>query len=105
MFFDNQSYFSFLKRAKEKGLKIPVVPGIMPVLTHKFFARDWGVKYPSGLREAYNGVDPKGEEESGIRYAVMQCQELLLEKAPGLHLYTMNKSKAALEIVKGLRPT
>ncbi len=102
MFFDNAAYFRFLEAIRSAGIKLPVIPGIMPVLTPKFFAREWGVKFPQGFKEGFTGQDAEADEAYGIEFAARQCRELLAQGAPGLHLYTMNKAQASLKIYKAL---
>lgn len=103
MFFDNASYFAFVERARAAGITLPIMPGIMPVLTPKFFAREWGIKIPAGFKEGFTGTDAAADEAHGIRFAASQCQGLLEGKAPGLHLYTMNKAAASLKIHAALK--
>lgn len=103
LLFDNQHYLGYVQSLKEMGLTLPVIPGVMPVLSPKFFARDWGVGFPSGFRESIESApSPEEAERRGIAFAVKQCWELLHLDAPGLHLYAMNKAKASLEIYEGM---
>ena len=98
MFFDNPSYFAFVKAARGAGVTQPIQPGILPVLSEKFFAREWGVRYPAGFKEGFAGAPPEAAETRGLDFAAAQCLGLLKEGAPGLHLYTMNKARASLAI-------
>jgi methylenetetrahydrofolate reductase (NADPH) len=98
MFFDNAAYFDFVARARDYGIKQPIAPGVMPVLTPKFFARDWGVAIPLELRRGL-GTEPSPEgAEHGLEFCIRQCQELLQGGAPGVHLYTMNKAETAAKV-------
>src|SRR5262249_44265594 len=91
MFFDNHDYFSLLRRARAYGITQPIVPGIMPVLSPKFFARDWGVVIPQRLRDGV-GSEPGPEGAAfGLQFCLDQCRHLLKGGAPGIHLCTMNK--------------
>jgi methylenetetrahydrofolate reductase (NADPH) len=98
MFFDNAAYFDFVARARSYGVKQPIIPGVMPVLTPKFFARDWGVAIPLELKTGL-GAEPSPEgAEHGLSFCIRQCQELLHGGAPGIHLYTMNKAETAAKV-------
>lgn len=95
MIFDNRAYFSFVAKAKAAGIQVPMVPGIMPVTSLKFFARDFGVSYPQGYREGFRGEDAAADKAHGLAFAAEQCRELLQGGAPGVHLYIMNKAETA----------
>lgn len=103
LFFDNGDYFDFVDRAVKKGIKVPIIPGIMPV-THgsqiEKFSTMCGAKIPQAMREAIVrfGEDQPSVEAYGIDYATRQCEELLRQKVPGIHFYTLNKSYATRQI-------
>ena len=102
MFFDNAAYFDLLDRAKAYGIHQPIVPGVMPVLTPKFFARDWGVSIPHSLKAGL-GTEPSLEGTAhGLKFCIEQCRELLHGGAPGIHLYTMNKAETAARVWSSL---
>jgi methylenetetrahydrofolate reductase (NADPH) len=101
-FFDNSAYFAFVARAKAAGIKVPMVPGVYPVLSGRFFARDWGVSCPAGLKEGFTGADAGADAEHGLSYAARQCRALLQNKVPGLHLYIMNRADTARRLWKDL---
>jgi len=102
-FFSNADYAAFVTRLRTVRIHIPVIPGVMPVLTPKFFARDWGVKIPPALREAVESASsPEEAEARGIAFAAEQCKGLLRLGTPGLHLYAMNKAQASLKIYEAL---
>ena len=107
LFFKNKDFFDFRERAVKAGIKVPIVPGIMPV-THgpqiQRFASMCGAAIPSEMQEAIVrfGEGQKSIEAYGIDYATHQCQELLANGATGLHFYTLNKSNATSQIYKNL---
>ncbi len=104
MFFDNHSYVQFVKDCRSIGIAAPIMPGVMPVLTPKFFARDWGARIPEGFRhDIERAATPAEAESRGIDFAVKQCQGLLAAGAPGIHIYAMNKASASLKIHAALR--
>ncbi len=98
MFFDNQAYLDFVRRAQGVGITVPLVPGIMPVSNAKFFNRDFGVSYPAGFREGFLENDIEKDKEFGFNFAAAQCQGLLGAGAPGIHLYIMNKAEPARRV-------
>ena len=107
LFFGNDDYFNFLERVRQSGIKLPIVPGIMPLTNApqiKKFAQMCGAKIPETMRQAIEriGEDQASVEAYGIEYATRQCEELLKGGAPGLHFYTLNKSRATRQIYVGL---
>ncbi|HVP31427.1 MAG TPA: methylenetetrahydrofolate reductase [NAD(P)H] [Myxococcota bacterium] len=103
LFFDNEDYFRFVARAREAGIRVPIVPGIMPVVSHQNVLRMTalcGAKIPRELDHllARAGDDAARTLEVGIAWATEQCRELLARGAPGLHFYTLNQSPATRRI-------
>ena len=107
LFLNNRHYFDFVKRARGAGIKVPIVPGIMPV-THgpqiEKFSRMCGAEIPGEIRGAIArfGKDQDSITKFGIEYATRQCEELLRGGAPGLHFYTLNQSLATRRIFTNL---
>jgi methylenetetrahydrofolate reductase (NADPH) len=112
LFFDNALYFDFVHRARDIGIEVPIIPGIMPITNVKQLERMTslcGATIPSRLRrELISRSDqPDAVEHFGVAYATMQCAELLRGGAPGIHFYTLNRSpatRAILSALKLLRP-
>ena len=112
LFFDNALYFDFVHRARDIGIDVPIIPGIMPITNVKQLERMTslcGATIPSRLRrELVSRSDqPDAVEHFGVAYATMQCAELLRGGAPGIHFYTLNRSpatRAILSALKLLRP-
>ena len=108
LFFDNARYFDFVERARENGVKVPIVPGIMPITNVsqiERFTKMCGASIPEELRERLHAVadDPAVVMATGIEHAITQCRELLERGAPGLHFYTLNKSHATRSILAAIR--
>jgi methylenetetrahydrofolate reductase (NADPH) len=107
LFFNNGRYFDFVARARKIGIRVPIVPGIMPV-THgpqiEKFSRMCGAEIPEEIRKAIVrfGKDQASIMKFGIEYATRQCEELLRGGAPGLHFYTLNQSLATRQIYANL---
>lgn len=109
LFFDNEVYFAFVKRARAAGITIPIVPGIMPIVNEKGVRRMTllcGASIPDELNTRLSACaqDPLRIQELGIEWATRQCQELLDRGVPGLHFYTLNQSSATRLIHAKLFP-
>ena len=110
MFFSAQSYFDLVQRVADRGVDLPILPGIMPILNLAAIRRQSeliGTDVPDHVVErisAHDG-DPVRMRAEGIAMATELCEELLAGGAPGLHFYTLNRSKATLEIFEKLRIT
>ncbi len=107
MFFDNADYFRLADYLKGQGVAVPLFPGIIPVANAgqiKKFSAMCGAKLPELFSSRLDelGDDADAVREYGIEYATAQCRELLERGAPGLHFYTLNKSKAVLQILANL---
>ncbi len=108
LFFDNDDYRRFVDRLRAGGIDVPVLPGIIPITTVSMIERVaalCGATIPVALRRelAARQDDPRAVAELGVAYATAQAAELLGEGAPGVHLYTLNKSPATRAIVSALR--
>lgn len=107
LFFDNDDYFRFVEDFTKKKRGVPVIAGIMPITNGaqiQRFADMCGAKIPLKLKdkiEKYEN-DLDAVEQYGIDYASEQCAQLLQQKIPGIHFYTLNRSKATMEIYKNL---
>jgi methylenetetrahydrofolate reductase (NADPH) len=108
LFFDKALYFDFLARARDAGIDVPIVPGIMPITRTgqvERMAEMCGASIPDGLRRELHarGDDPEAVLDLGVAYATLQCAELLAAGAPGIHFYTLNRSPATRAIVSALK--
>ena len=108
MFFDNSFYYSFVDQCLSAGIDIPIIPGIMPITNYrqiKKFASMCGAEIPQGLVEKLEPVSDRPEEVAkiGIEFAIRQCEDLLRNGVPGLHFYTLNRSKATLLIYEAIK--
>ncbi len=108
LFFDNELYFSFVEEARAAGIRVPIMPGIMPITNFgqiKRFTEMCGASIPETLERELEqrADDPEAVTELGVAYATLQCSELLARGAPGIHFYTLNKSPATRAILAALR--
>ena len=108
LFFDNADFYRFRDEARAMGIRVPIVAGIMPITNVsqiKRFVSMCGAKIPHRLLAKLEAVESEGPEkvhQVGVDYAAMQCRDLLFNDCEGLHFYTLNKSKATVDIVKTL---
>jgi methylenetetrahydrofolate reductase (NADPH) len=107
LFFDNRDYFDFMRRARAAGIEVPIVPGIMPITNFnqiKRFAKACGSKIPTRIEHDLTPIedDLPQVEAYGIAHATAQCRELLDAGVPGLHFYTLNKSRATSTILTNI---
>jgi methylenetetrahydrofolate reductase (NADPH) len=107
MFFRASDYFALVDRVRARGVDIPILPGIMPVLNLANIRRQGeliGTDVPAFVVDrisAHEG-DPVAMRAAGIELAAELCADLLEGGAPGLHFFTLNRSKATLEIFSAL---
>jgi len=108
LFFDNAVYWDFVARARDAGIDVPIVPGIMPITNFdqiRRFTSMCGATIPGDLlRELGLRADqPAAVTDFGVAYATLQCADLLAKGAPGIHFYTLNRSPATRAILSALR--
>jgi methylenetetrahydrofolate reductase (NADPH) len=108
LFFDNDAYTEFVARARDAGIDVPIIPGIMPITNVSQIKRITalcGSEIPARLRYALESRadEPEAVAELGVAYATLQCADLLAAGAPGVHFYTLNRSPATRAILGALR--
>jgi methylenetetrahydrofolate reductase (NADPH) len=108
-FYDNQYFFDFLERCQAADVNVPILPGVMPIYSVKMMemlASLCGATITGEVRREIAAL-PEGDKEAlvtfGIEFAARRCAELLRTGVPGLHIYTMDRSKSATGIVSFLR--
>lgn len=107
LFFDNNSFYDFRERCEIAGIRIPIIAGIMPVTSISGLKRmaelSGGTNFPAKLLKAIHRADSKeGVERVGVHWATEQVSDLIDNKVKGVHFYTLNQSKATIEIYKNL---
>lgn len=108
LFFEAQTYFDFVERARAIGISVPIIPGIMPITNVgqiKRFTATCGATIPAGLLarlEQAHG-DTREVRRIGVEHAIVECRALLAGGAPGIHFYTLNRSTATVEILESIR--
>lgn len=106
VFFDPEQYLALVDDARDVGITIPIVPGLVPLTTprraHRL-AELTGVTLPAGLVSRLEGAaDDTAQYRAGVAAARDLAQEILEGGAPGLHVYTFNKHAAALDLLASL---
>ena len=106
MFFDNSKYFDFVKKCREMGIKVPIIPGLKPLATERqleilpeIFHLEIPNEFVSEARKCTNNAAIK---QLGIEWAVQQGKELIQAGVPALHFYTMSKSDSVRAIAEKL---
>ncbi len=106
MFFDNKKYFDFVKACREKGITVPIIPGLKPIslLNHiNTLPKVFHIDIPDELAaEIRRCKDNKSVREVGVEWAIEQSKELKKRNVPVIHYYTMGKSGNIAKIAKAV---
>ena len=108
LFFDNQVYFDFVAAAREAGIEVPILAGVIPVASFAQTKRICDALRRLDPAAPGRGVRGRGwrraaEFELGVAYAAQQCAELLVAGAPGIHFYALNRAPATRAVLGALR--
>ena len=110
-FYNADAYFHFVDEVRARGVDIPIIPGIMPIVSFFKLARfsdACGAELPRWMRRSFEGMgdDTDSIRAFGLDLVTDLCERLLAGGAPGLHFYSMNQSALTLEICRrlGLSP-
>ena len=106
MFFDNHKFFEFVKRCKDSGITVPIIPGLKPITTKKQLSvlpRTFHVDLPTDLsKEIEKCKEDKDVELVGQEWLIQQSKELKKSGVPVLHYYTLGKARVIANVVKQL---
>jgi methylenetetrahydrofolate reductase (NADPH) len=108
-FYDNNSFFEYVKKCRAVGITVPIIPGIMPIYTinlTNILSNVCGTKIVDKLKLQLDEVDADDKDavlNLGIDFAFEQCKGLLKEGVAGLHFYTMDRCKSTTEIINRLK--
>ncbi|MCP4246751.1 MAG: methylenetetrahydrofolate reductase [NAD(P)H] [bacterium] len=110
LFFDNDRFYAFRDRAAAAGIDVPIVAGIMPILSVrqiKRFTQMCGATIPPMLLEKIESVEDDAEavRHLGMYHATRQCHDLIEQQTPGIHFYTLNRSTATRAIFQEIKST
>jgi len=107
--YDNRFFFDFVERCRSMGINVPILPGVMPIYSVKMMeslASLCGATITEEIRLGLAEL-PEGDKGAvlnfGIEFAYKQIRGLLNSGVPGVHIYTMDRSKTTFEIVTRLR--
>lgn len=105
MFFDNKVYYDFVKRCREAGITVPIIPGLKPISTARqvnMLPESFSLNIPVELTDEI--AKAKDDKEAiyriGTEWCAMQCKDLIRNGVPAVHFYTMGKSGNIVEILR-----
>jgi len=107
LFFNNDFYFDYVDRARDIGVTVPIIPGIMPILSAKQINRITsmcGTTIPEELKARLDAAidDDNKARDIGIELCIQQSKDLLSKGVPGIHFYVLNKSSHMIRIMDEL---
>jgi methylenetetrahydrofolate reductase (NADPH) len=107
LFFDNDDYHRYVEEARRIGVDVPIVPGMLPIRSAgqaRRFTKMCGARIPARLDALLAKVEDDDEAaiQVGIDYATEQAADLLAAGAPGLHFYSLNRSRSVMAIFENL---
>ena len=110
LFLDNDDYYRYVEDARRIGVTVPIVPGVLPIQSTaqiRRFTAMCASKIPPKLEAPLVKVENDNEAavQLGIDYATEQCEGLIRFGVPGIHFYSLNKSRSVLAISKNLALT
>ncbi|HYZ85591.1 MAG TPA: methylenetetrahydrofolate reductase, partial [Bryobacteraceae bacterium] len=108
LFFDNRRYFEFAECARSAGVRVPLIPGIMPVTNAaqtERFTSSCGASLPFAFAAELDRRRDSPSEvlQLGVAHATAQSLQLLLGGVPGIHFYTLNRSTATRDVLSAIR--
>jgi len=107
LFYDNEDFWRFRDRCQQAGIRVPVVPGILPVTNLAQIERIaslCGARLPREFQAALarSASSPEDQFNVGVEFATRQVQELVEQGVPGLHFYVLNKSPATAGVLQSV---
>jgi methylenetetrahydrofolate reductase (NADPH) len=107
LFYDNNDFFSFVDRARQAGIEVPIIPGVLPILNTsqiRRFTALCGSKIPVALDRQLDRLadDDDAVRELGIEHATVQVRELWDAGVSGVHFYVLNRSYSVSKILTNL---
>lgn len=104
IFYDNEKYFSFVEKAREAGITIPIIPGIKPIAKKSQFTvlpKTFHLDLPETLsKEMEKCATDEDIKKVGIEWSIQQCKELMQHGVPSIHFYTVSALESITEIAK-----
>ncbi|MEZ6094302.1 MAG: methylenetetrahydrofolate reductase [NAD(P)H] [Pirellulaceae bacterium] len=107
LFYDNDDFFRFRDACEQRGIRVPIVPGVLPVTSLTQIEKiTWlcGSKLPQALAESLKQSEQAEDQfEAGVDWAIAQVEGLVASGIPGLHFYVLNQSPATLRILNAIQ--
>ncbi len=108
LFFDNKFFFNFVKKVREAGINVPIIPGLMPIISVGQIQRITsmcGSSIPTYLQsELKLAVDDDDKaQEIGVRQCISQAKDLIEKGVEGIHFYVLNKTTHIRKIMEAIR--
>ena len=108
LFYDNQDFYRFVDQCEKAGIRVPIVPGILPILNLKGilrFTQLCKAKLPASLIEKLSEKDDEAwQSKVGVDYAIKQVSDLLQHGIPGMHFYVLNRSDSVGRVLQAVWP-
>ncbi len=106
LFFDNAHYYNYVKKCRENGINVPILPGLKPLTNKKqltMIPRTFNIEIPMELCNEMNKAKTEAAcEQVGTEWLLHQCRDLLKNNSPVLHFYTLGKPKVIYDVLKQL---
>lgn len=106
MFYDNARYFEFVRRCREEGITVPIVPGIKPLTSRRqlpMLPRIFHIDLPDELADMLSRCESDEDvRQVGIEWGIRQARELREANVPSIHFYAMHASKSVAEIARNV---
>jgi len=108
LFYDVNTFIQFVSDCRSRGITVPILPGIMPIMTYGGFKRMTSfckTKVPSHITDTLEAIKDNDEavKAYGISLGTMMCERLLAAGVPGLHMYTLNMDHSAVKILRSVK--
>lgn len=106
MFFDNEKYYSFVKRCREAGINVPIIPGIKPITTAgqlTILPKVFHVDIPTELANELNKC--KNDDEAkivGVEWCTNQVKDLISNNTKNIHFYSLNATQSVIKVAKNI---
>ena len=106
MFFDNKNFFEFVRQCRNRGIDVPVIPGIKPLVTKNhlnYLPKTFGIDLPESLvKEVLKCKTPEAVKQVGIEWAIEQSRELIEFGVPVVHYFTLGKAGSIQDVAKAV---
>lgn len=104
MFFDNSKYYDFVRRCREAGINVPIIPGLKPITTLNqltMLPKVFHVDLPMDLaRELIKCKNDEEAKEVGVEWCTAQAIDLIAHQAPSIHFYSLNATRSVERVAK-----